>query len=62
MFKLNFIKVLNKTYQSYLQIYGVRLDDQKVFLHTNPLTIVVSVHIFLSFLIECKILCIIFLN
>ena len=48
--KLNFIKVLNIAYQSYLQIYGVRLYDRKVFLHTNPLTIVVSIHIFLFFL------------
>ena len=31
-------------------MYSVRLDDRKVFLHTNPLTIVVSVHIFFPFL------------
>ena len=38
------------------KMYGVRLDDQKVFLNTNPLTIVVSVYIFLSFIkIQMKI-------
>ena len=52
--KLDFIKVSDKTYQSYLQIYGVRLDDQKVFLHTNPFTIVMSIHIFLTFYITTK--------
>ena len=40
---------LSSNYQ--LQEKGAQLDDQKVFLHTNPLTLVVSVNIFVVFLI-----------
>ena len=37
LFLLFLLKLLKKSYK----INGVRLNDQKVFLHTNPLTIVV---------------------